>query len=121
MATRLTTPAAITVPIAAPAVPNAGIGPKPRMRTTLNTRFRTVKAIPYRSGVRASPADRSAPPSKKNTIIPKLNRNMILRYGSASDRTSAVAFTNCNRIGERKYPIGARMTTAKTADVRSAW
>ena len=56
-----TRPDAIAVPIAEPAVPNAGIGPRPRISTTLNTRFSTVIAMPSIIGVRASPADRSAP------------------------------------------------------------
>ena len=37
---------ASTVPIAAPAVPNAGIGPSPRIRITLKTMFSTVIATP---------------------------------------------------------------------------
>ena len=56
-----TRPDAITVPIAEPAVPNAGIGPSPRIRMTFSTRFSTVMAMPRIIGVRASPAERSAP------------------------------------------------------------
>ncbi len=78
-ATRLVPPVAITVPIAAPAVPNAGIGPRPRIRITFRMMFSTVTTSPMRSGVLASPAERSAPPSMKNVIIPKLNTNMVRR------------------------------------------
>ena len=34
---RLTTPPAMTVPMAAPVVPKAGMGPSPRMKMTLRT------------------------------------------------------------------------------------
>jgi hypothetical protein len=54
---------AIAVPIAEPAVPKAGIGPSPRMSTMLSTMLRIVIAMPSTIGVRASPAERSAPPS----------------------------------------------------------
>ena len=60
----------MAVPIAAPCVPNAGMGPAPLINTTLSTKFRTVIAIPSRSGVRASPAARNAPPSMKNISMP---------------------------------------------------
>ena len=69
-------PPAIAVPIAAPTVPNAGIGPSPRMSTTFSTTFSTVMATPSRSGVRASPAARSAPLTMKNIRWPKLKTNM---------------------------------------------
>ena len=99
---RPTMPAARAVPIAAPFVPYAGIGPRPRIRITLNTMFISVISTPRRSGVRASPADRSAPPSMKNISMPMLKTNMIRRYGSASSVTSGAALTNDSRAGARK-------------------
>jgi hypothetical protein len=50
-----------------------------------------------------------------------LNKNRIRRYGSASARTSGVAFTSSSSVGERKYPMGARMPKASTPVVRNAW
>src|SRR5688572_10022268 len=76
------------VPIAEPAVPNAGIGPSPRMSNTLRMRFSTVIVMPSSIGVRASPADRSAVLNMKKIIMPKLNTNMIRRNGNASAFTS---------------------------------
>ena len=46
--------------------------------------FSTVIAMPSIIGVRASPAERSAPPSMKKTSMPLLNTNMMRRNGSAS-------------------------------------
>jgi len=63
------------VPIAAPLVPNAGIGPSPRMRTMLRMTLSTVITMPSTIGVRASPAERSAPPSMKKISMPLLNTN----------------------------------------------
>ena len=120
-ATTAMIPAAITVPMAAPSVPNPGIGPRPRMRTTFRTRFSTVIQIPSRSGVLASPAERSAPPSMKKTIMPKLNTNMTRMYGSASACTAGVAFTRSRSDGARRKPIGARMPIDRIAAVRNAW
>ena len=76
-------PAEITVPMAAPAVPKAGMGPRPRMRITLKTMFIPLMRIPRRRGVRASPAERNAPPVMKNISMPKEKTNMMRRYGSA--------------------------------------
>ena len=58
-----TRPDAITVPIAEPAAPNAGIGPSPRIRMMFSIRFNAAMTTPRTIGVRASPAERSAPPS----------------------------------------------------------
>ena len=69
-------PLAIAVPIAAPSVPNAGIGPKPGIKIMLRMTFPTVIATPSRSGVRASPADRSAPLIMKKISIPILKTNI---------------------------------------------
>ncbi len=91
---------AIAVPIAAPFVPNAGTGPAPLISTTLSTKFSTVRAMPRRSGVRASPAARSAPPSMKNISSPMLNTNIVCRNGSASARTAGAAWTMPSRLGE---------------------
>ena len=77
-------PPEMTVPMAAPFVPNDGMGPRPRIRITFRVMFKTVRRTPRRRGVRASPADRKAPPVMKNIIMPKLNTNMMRRYGSAS-------------------------------------
>ena len=38
----------------------------------------------------------------KNIIIPKLNTNMVRRYGSASACTSGAAFTRFSSLGARK-------------------
>ena len=88
------------VPIAEPRVPNDGIGPTPRMSTTLNTRFRTVIAIPRTIGVRASPAERNAPVSMKKIIMPLEKPNKIRRYGSASACTAGVALTRSSSQGD---------------------
>ena len=77
-------PLAIAVPIAAPNVPKLGIGPSPRIKITLSAMFMAVMNIPRRRGVRASPADRSAPLIMKKISIPMLNTNMVRIYGSAS-------------------------------------
>ena len=95
-----TSPEAITVPIADPVVPKAGMGPSPRIRTTLSTRFSSVMATPRIIGVLASPAERRAPPSMKNTIIPLLYRNVTRRKGSASAFTAGAAFTRSSSQGE---------------------
>ena len=90
------------MPIAAPLVPNAGMGPSPRMKITLNVMFIAVSATPSMSPVLASPADRRAPPSMKNTIMPALNRNMMRKKGRASAFTSGAAFTMSSRYGDTK-------------------
>ena len=64
--------------------------------------LRIVRAMPSRIGVRASPAERSAPPSMKNSIIPRLHANMMRRNGSASARTSGAACTSSSSVGETK-------------------
>ena len=101
-AATVTIPAAITVPMAAPFVPNAGIGPNPRIRITLIATLRMVIAMPSRSGVRASPAERNAPPSMKKTIVPKLKMNIVRMYGSASACTAGAAFTRSRSDGARR-------------------
>ena len=102
---------AITVPIAAPCVPNAGIGPAPRISTTLSVMLSTVIPMPRYRPVRASPAARSAPPSMKNISIPMLKRNIVRRNGSASAFTSGVALIISSSHGAEKYPSGAMMKT----------
>ena len=97
---RATIPEAITVPIAAPLVPNAGIGPAPRISTTLSPMFSNVIVMPRRIGVFASPAERSAPPSMKNTSMPQLNMNMMRRNGSASAFTAGAASTKSSSVGD---------------------
>ena len=92
-------PLAIAVPIAAPAVPNAGIGPSPRIRTTLSTTFSTVIATPSRNGVRASPAARNAPLIMKKMSIPMLKTNMMRIYASASSCTSGAALIRSSSVG----------------------
>ena len=64
---------AITVPSAAPRVPMAGIGPGAgNQHDVEDRRSARVMTTPSRSGVRASPAARSAPPSMKNSSMPML-------------------------------------------------
>ena len=70
---------AMTAPIAAPFTPNAGIGPKPLISIRFSTMWTSVRARPRRSGVRASPAARSAPPSMKKSSMPRLPANMMRR------------------------------------------
>ena len=76
-------PDAIDVPSADPAVPNDGIGPSPRIRMMFSTMFSTVIVSPSRSGVRASPAARSAADNMKNSSMPRLKTKLIRRNGSA--------------------------------------
>ena len=61
------------------------------MNTTLKMMLRIVIAIPSRSGVLASPAARSAPPSMKNINMPQLPRKKVRRNGNASRCTSGEA------------------------------
>ena len=90
------------VPIAEPRVPNDGIGPSPRMSTIFSNRFSPVIAMPSSIGVRASPAERSAPLSMKKIIIPLEKPNMIRRYGNASACTAGAAFTRLSSEGATK-------------------
>src|SRR5436190_54504 len=113
-------PLAMLVPIAAPLVPNAGIGPSPRMSTTLNAMLSAVSASPSIIGVRASPAERSAPPSMKNTSCPLENTNMMRRNGSASVLTAGAAFTKSSSVGAAKNPMGARTSHARPIAVGHA-
>ena len=116
-----TSPDARQVPMAAPFVPNAGIGPSPRIRITLNTMFSTVRPIPNTIGVRASPADLRAPPSMKKISIPVLNTNMMRRKGSASAFTAGAAFTKSSSHGDATYPTGAMINADSPTAVRKAW
>ena len=59
--------------------------------TKLNATFSPTIHIPIRSPVRASPAARSAPAIMKYSSCPRLQTNMVLRYGSAAARTSGEA------------------------------
>ncbi len=90
------------MPIAAPIVPNAGIGPIPRMRITLSTMLSAVIAMPSTIGVRASPAERSAPPSMKKISMPVLNENMMRKNGSACAFTAGAAFTRSSSHGDAR-------------------
>ena len=78
------------------------MGPRPRIRITFRTRFEIVSTRPRIIGVRASPAERSAPPSMKKTSMPLLNRNMTRRNGSASLFTAGAAFTRSSSQGDAK-------------------
>ena len=69
---------------------------------TLSTMFSTVIATPRRSGVRASPADRSAPLIMKKISMPMLKTNMMRIYGSASTCTSGAALIRLSSDGARK-------------------
>src|SRR5213593_1964391 len=99
----MTSPATV-VPTAAPAVPRRGRGPRPVMNATLHAMFNTVRRIPRRIGVRASPAARSAPPTMKNSSIPMLPTNMMRRNGNASWRTAGAALTTPSSDGARTQP-----------------
>ena len=109
------------VPIAAPLVPNDGIGPSPRISKMLNRRLSTVMLMPSVIGVRASPAERNAPLNMKKIIMPTLKTNMMRRNGSASALTSGAAFTRLSKLGETKYPMGAMTPSAIKMAVRNAW
>ena len=76
--------------------------------------------MPSIIGVRASPADRRAPPSMKNTSMPLLKRNMMRMNGSASAFTAGAAFTKSSSAGEAKYPIGAMTKTEMPIAVMKA-
>jgi len=91
------------------------------MSTTLKTMFSAVIAMPSIIGVRASPAERNAPPSMKKIIMPLLNVNMIRRNGSASALTIGAALTKSSRYGAATYPIGARTNSDSPIAVRNAW
>ena len=82
---------AVTVPSAAPKGPYRGIS------STLNAALSTVAATPSRSGVRASPAARNAPPSMKKTSRPTLPTNIVRRKGRAAAFTSGAARTTSSR------------------------
>jgi hypothetical protein len=69
------------------------------MKTTFSTMFSTVSTMPSHIGVRASPAERSAPPSMKKIIMPLPKTNMIRKNGSASCFTSGAAFTTSSSDG----------------------
>ena len=58
--------------------------------------------MPSTIGVRASPADRSAPLSMKKISMPLLNRNMMRRNGSAWACTSGAAFTKSSSARRRE-------------------
>ena len=64
--------------------------------------FRIVSAMPSTIGVRASPAERSAPPSMKKISMPVENTKLMRRNGSASACTAADDVTKCSRNGDRK-------------------
>ena len=121
IAYNVSSPDAVHVPIAAPAVPKAGMGPRPRISTTLKTMFSTVSAMPRRIGVRASPAERSAPASMKNTSMPLLKANMMRRKGSASAFTAGAAFTRSSSQGEANQPTGASTRKESASAVMNAW
>ena len=89
-------------PMAEPMVPNAGMGPRPPISTTLNAMLSRVSAMPMRIGVRASPAARRAPPSMKNTRNPPLKMNITRRNGRASAFTAGAALTKSSRTGDRR-------------------
>jgi hypothetical protein len=82
--------------------------------------FSTVSATPSTIGVRASPAERSAPPSMKKMSIPPLNAHMIRRYGSASCFTAGAAFTKSSSTGAAKYPRGASTRNDRPVAVMNA-
>ena len=56
----------------------------------------------------------------KNIIMPKLNTNMMRRYGSASACTSGAALIRPRSWGDRTYPRGAMIPSESTAAVKNA-
>src|SRR6266516_4262903 len=98
-----------------------GMGPSPRMRITLSTMLRTVSITPRRSGVRASPAERSAPPTMKNSSMPTLPTNMMRRNGRASTRTAGAAFTKRRSDGASTHPTGASTPPHNASAATNAW
>ena len=86
----------MTVPSADPAVPSRGI------RSRFSTRLSSVIETPSRSGVRASPAARSAELSMKNSIMPMLKVKLMRRNGSAWALTSGAALTRSSSLGAAK-------------------
>ena len=103
-------PPLMTVPMAAPAVPNEGIGPRPRMNTTFSAMFIAVMTTPSRSGVFASPAARSPAPSMKNIIMPKLNTSMMRRNDNASACTAGAALIEAEQRRRREVADGRHDT-----------
>ena len=89
---------AAEVPIAAPRVPNAGIGPvagnQHHVERDVEHRQRDARAA---AACARRPPPASAPPSMKNISIPMLNTNIVRRNGSASARTAGVACTSSSR------------------------
>ena len=88
---------------------------------TLKTMLSTVIVTPRIIGVRASPAERSAPLSMKKTSMPVLNMNMIRRNGSACTFTSGAAFTRSSSVGDEKSPTGAITNSDIPMAVTNAW
>ena len=86
----------MAVPIAEPAVPNLG------MSSRFSTRFNTVMVMPSLSGVRASPAARSAADSMKNSSMPMLKTKLMRKNGSACARTPGAEFTSDSSQGVAK-------------------
>src|SRR2546427_460792 len=115
----MTRPATV-VPTAAPAVPKRGRGPRPVMNATLHAMFSTVRRTPRRSGVRASPAPRRAPPTMKKSSIPMLPTNMMRKNGKASARTAGAAFNAPRQDRARTQPSGANSQAHSAKDARNA-
>ncbi len=72
-------------------------------------------------GVRASPAERSAPPTMKKISIPLLVMNMMRRNGSACACTAGAALTRSSSEGARKYPGRRHTNSAIPMAVMHAW
>ncbi len=79
------------MPMAEPVVPYFGT------RIRLRTRLSKVIDTPSRSGVRASPAARSAELSMKNSSMPMLNMKLMRRNGSACAFTAGAALIMSSR------------------------
>ena len=82
----------MTVPNAAPMVPNIG------MRITFKPIVTGHRQSESQRGTRI-PAARNAPLSMKNMIKPTMPTNIMRRNGSASARTSGAAFTSVSSQG----------------------
>ena len=121
METTAIRPPAITVPMAAPVVPNAGIGPHPGMRMTFSVMLSAVSMMP-RTQRRACVPGGSEGPSDHEVdhhaeAEPEHDAEVLTR---ASACTSGAAFTNPRSDGARTYPSGARITIDMAAAVRNA-
>ena len=121
--TTATSPDAIAVPIAAPAVPNAGIGPSPRIRMTLSTMFSTVIAMPstHRRARVAGRAQRAAQHEEHQHAAAEHEHDAQERQRLAPSpparRSRESSSDGASEVAERRHACRATMPIA----VRNAW